>query len=98
MRFSLSTFLRNTQPRSRGALFLRPPPSTFPTASPPGVADGASNLHARPAHSFQSAHAAISPQGNGAHKALSVPPLNSAAAHNDVILHPEEGLGRRAKR
>src|SRR5262249_35292635 len=55
--------------------------------------DGASNLHARPADSFQSADVAVPPECNGAHKALLVPPLNSAAAHNDVSLASGGGHG-----
>src|SRR5262252_3498140 len=87
MRFSRSTFLRDTQPRSRGALFFAA--ASFNRSN----VDGASNLHARPPDSFQSADVAISPECNGAHKALLVPPLNSAAAHNDVSLASGGGHG-----
>ncbi len=154
MRFSRSTFLRNTQPRSRGAFFSRgrKQPRLFnhlvrahgPRARAHAIAgketSAASRLarsrccargnaheaaerrgefspshaalrnvmatlnsaqHTRPmsdclarhvADLFQSVHC-YSRECNAAHKALPVPPLNSAAAHNDVSLASGGGHG-----
>src|SRR5262249_31601210 len=82
---------KHSAPLTRGSFFAA---ASFNRSN----VDGASNLHARPPDSFQSADVAISPECNGAHKALLVPPLNSAAAHNDVISHQEEAMGPRATR
>src|SRR5262249_6085194 len=70
MRFSRSTFLRNTQPRSRGAFFC-----------------------AKCGHGQTYVQAAISRECSGAHKALPISALKSAAAHNDVNLASGGGHG-----
>src|SRR5262249_8118185 len=77
---------KHSAPLTRGSFFAA---ASFNRSN----VDGASNLHARPPDSFQSADVAISPECNGAHKALLVPPLNSAAAHNDVGLASGGGHG-----
>src|SRR5262249_45156222 len=97
------SWLRFCDCTASGVPHVRRPPKPL-TPAPAGLffaaasfnrsnVDGASNLHARPADSFQSADVAISPECNGAHKALLVPPLNSAAAHNDANLASGGGHG-----
>src|SRR5215468_1285366 len=84
MRFSRSTFLRNTEPRSRGAPFL--PGRNSETYSITSLAR-TSRTRSRARESAQLSEC------NAAHKALPVSALKSAAAHNDVNLASGGGHG-----
>src|SRR5262249_1585666 len=69
---------KHSAPLTRGSFFAA---ASFNRSN----VDGASNLHARPPDSFQSADVAISPPRNAAHKPLLAPPLKSGAAQTDAI-------------
>src|SRR6516162_1598520 len=78
MRFSRSTFLRNTEPRSRGAPF-------FCQAGNSQTYSITALARTSPTRSRARGSAQLS-ECNAAHKALPVSALKSAAAHNDVNL------------
>src|SRR5260221_8549437 len=85
MRFSRSTFLRNTEPRSRGAPFFARPGTARLISLP--------RWRARAARDRGQGGSAQLSECNAAHKALPISALKSAAAHNDINLASGGGHG-----